>query len=106
MVVNSNDSAGSGRVRPANTAASNPSTSILANAGSPYSAMSASSVVQGASTVVSHACPSQPPAPAAAATKSAEAVVTVGLVEFTCSVTAPGRSAHAEASTVTASSSA
>ena len=89
MVVNSKDSAGSGRDRPASTVASKPSTSILAKAGCPCSAISASSVVQGTSTCVSQTWPSQPPAPSAAATKSREAVVTVGLAELTRSVTVP-----------------
>src|SRR5262245_8485563 len=79
MVVNSNDSAGDGRVSPANASASEPSTSILMKAGSPYRVSRPSSVMAGTRMVLVQACPSQPGAPLAARRKSSDAVDTVGL---------------------------
>ena len=67
-------------------------------------AISASSVVQGTSMASSQAWPSQPPAPSAAATNSAEAVETVGLAELIRSVTVPARSPQAASTSVTPSS--
>ena len=64
--MNSKESLGSGRLKPASTVSSKPSTSILAKAGAPCSATSASRVVHGTSMVWSHTWPSQPPAPSAA----------------------------------------
>src|SRR5713101_5001508 len=89
MVVNSNDSAGGGRVKPASASASKPSTSILMNAGLPCRAQSAWSVVTGTRTVLLQVCPSQPGAPSAAATNAGEAVDTVGLSTLTLSSTVP-----------------
>jgi hypothetical protein len=106
MVVNSKDSAGRARDRPASTLSSKPSTSILANAGVPNWAISVSSVVHGTSTSASQSWPSQPPAPSAARMKSAEAVETVGLAELIRKASLPARSLQAASIRVTAGSSA
>ena len=49
IVVNSKESFGSGRLSPASTVSSKPSTSIFAKAGAPWRAMRASRVVHGTS---------------------------------------------------------
>ena len=77
MVVNSNDSAATGRERPASASASKPSTSILMNAGIPCRAISASSVVAGTLIDFVHRCSRQPAASFAAMMNSVEAVETV-----------------------------
>ena len=89
MVVNSNDSAGTARVRPANASASKPSTSILMNTGMPWRAINASSVVSGTRMVRVQACPSQPGAPSAARTNAGDAVDTVGLARLSSRSTVP-----------------
>ena len=96
IVVNSKESFGQRLCQPRKYVSSKPSTSILANAGAPCSATSASRVVHGTSMALSHTCPSQPPAPSAAWMKSAEAVDTVGFAELICSVSLPEVAPHAE----------
>src|SRR6185312_13088264 len=89
IVVNSYDSDATLCVNPASASPSNPSTSILMNAGSPCAAISASSVVTGTSTEPSQIWSSQPAAPCAASTNAADAVETVGLAVFSLMVSVP-----------------
>src|SRR5579884_4045135 len=89
MVVNSNDNASTGTVSPARTSASNPSTSIFMNDGTPCFSTSMSSVVSGTRIVVGQSWASHPGAPRAAATKSSDTVDTVGLSGLTRSLAVP-----------------
>ena len=99
IVVNSNDSAGTGCVSPASASASNPSTSIFMKAGMPCLPISASSVVIATLTLLPQLWPSQPGAPSEAFTKSREAVETVGLSTLIFSSISPAAAPTATGST-------
>jgi hypothetical protein len=68
-----------------------PSTSILTKAGSPWVAMSRSSVVAGTSSRALQSTQAKPGTRRASAMKADEPVVTVGVRGLTCSTTVPGR---------------
>ena len=78
MVVNSNDSALTGRDSPSSASSSKPSTSILMKAGVPCLPIKASSVVTGTDTDFLQCWFSQPGASRAALTNAGDAVDTVG----------------------------
>ena len=83
IVVNSKESAGSGRDRPASTAVLE---ALHVDLGEGRLRRARRSAHRGSCraprSAASHTWPSQPPAPSAAATNSAEAVETVGLAEL------------------------
>src|SRR5258708_5668898 len=101
MVVNSNDSALTGRDSPASASASNPSTSILMKEGLPCLPISASSVVTGTSTDPVQRWLSQPGASRAAPTNATEAVETVGLSALIIMLVEPAERPTAAASIAT-----
>src|SRR5690349_14461013 len=102
MVVNSKESARTACDRPQSASASKPSTSILMNAGTPYLAISASSVVISTSANSPQCWVSQPGAPSAAATNAEETDDTVGLSELISIRALPGCLPTATTSIVTA----
>ena len=106
MVVNSNDSAATGCVSPISTSSSKPSTSILMKAGTPCSAISASSVVIGTRIdLVPDAGPASRGASCAASMKASEAVEMVGLSVLTISRDVAGVAADRLARSIVTSAS-
>src|SRR3546814_18019598 len=84
--IYSNDKAAMGWDKPRSTSSSKPSTSILQNAGTPYFAISSSSVVTGTVTVLSQATALNEASRCTALIHSGDMEVTVGVIGR-----APGR---------------
>src|SRR5918992_897628 len=97
----SNDRALSGYDRPRSTSSSAPSTSILQKAGSPYRAISSSSVVTDTGMPRSQVTPENPGVAPTAAIQSAERLVTVGVRSLTNRVRGPGAAPTAFSSSST-----